>query len=674
MMNVALPRFAASFGAVRPLYWPIRRLGPYSPLLGFLLIGSAALGISRVALIAWQWQRVDPTDSLLMMLAQGLRSDLITTGLLAAPIVIALPVFAMLDKTRAWVRGCGVWLALCLTLMLFMEFATPQFLIEYDSRPNRLFVEYLVYPQEVFGMLWNGYRPLLIATIATVAVTARLALQHFKSYAGDVDVWRMRTVLWVWPIVVIVLFMMIRSSFHHRPANLASFAFSDDSMVNSLVTNSAYTVLSAVYGVKNENLSSEMYGDMSVAEMTKLVRAGIGVPYTDFTSDRLPTLRRQVASVRRDKPKNLVIVLEESLGAGFVAALGGRPIASNLSRLSSEGIWFDRLYATGTRSVRGIEAVVAGFPPTPAVSVVKLNKAQKDFTTLASVLRTKGYKNEFVYGGESHFDNMRGFFLGNGFHAIVDRDDFKAPKFVGSWGVSDEDLFEKAHERIEALHATGEKFFLLVFSSTNHAPFEFPDGRIELVDAEKKTVNNAVRYADYALGRFVERSRRSDFWSDTIMMVVADHDTRVYGDELVPVDKFHIPGVILAADIAPKRIDSVASQIDLAPTLLSLMGVDSEHPFPGRDLTRTLPEFGGEAATLPPRAMMQFDRNFAWLQDDRLTVLLPNGESREFAYERKTHELKPAMDSHPSTVRNALANVLMPAWLYREERYRLRDD
>jgi len=275
-------------------------------------------------------------------------------------------------------------------------------------------------------------------------------------------------------------------------------------MVNSLVVNSAYSLLSAVYALKGESSSSEIYGRMPLDEMIAEVRSSMHVPNEAFTSKEFPTLHRQIASVRRERPLNLVIVLEESLGAGFVSKLGGQPITPNLDRLAYEGIWFEQLYATGTRSVRGIEAVVAGFPPTPALSVVKLSKAQQNFATLASVLREAGYRNEFIYGGESHFDNMRGFFLGNGFHSVVDRKDFASPKFVGSWGVSDEDLFDKAQERISALAADSSPFFALVFSSTNHSPFEFPDGRIELVDAQKQTVSNAVKYADFAMGQFVE--------------------------------------------------------------------------------------------------------------------------------------------------------------------------
>jgi phosphoglycerol transferase MdoB-like AlkP superfamily enzyme len=671
MISLTLPRLGPSLAVIRSIRWPIRRLGPYSCVLGFFLLGIVSLSISRAALIWWQWDRVEATNALFSIMLQGLRSDLIILGLFAAPAVLLLPAFLALGSMTLWTRVSSVWLAASLIVIVFLEFATPQFLLEYDSRPNRLFIEYLVYPQEVLAMLWNGYRGLLCLTGLAITALSWIVFGHFRRYAANVDVWTTRMLALAWPLLVILLFVMIRSSLQHRPANLASFAFSDDAMVNSLVTNSTYSVLSAVYGLKNERQSSEIYGDMAFEEMVERVRAGMGVDAADFISPEAPTLHRQIASVRRNKPLNLVIVLEESLGAGFVERLGGRPITPQLDRLADQGIWFDQLYATGTRSVRGIEAVVAGFPPTPALSVVKLSKAQSNFATLASVLRDAGYQNEFVYGGASHFDNMRGFFLGNGFHNIVDRDDFKTPKFVGSWGVSDEDLFDMAEQRILKLSAAGDPFFMLVFSSTNHTPFEFPDGRIELVDAQKQTVNNAVKYADHAMGQFIDRVRSSPSWADTLFLVVADHDTRVYGDELVPISKFHIPGVILGADIVPRRIDSLASQIDLAPTLLSLMGIDSEHPFPGRDLTRTLPEFGNSQPSLRPRAMMQFDRNYAWLEDGRVTVLQPEVAPRHFLYDRATRRLQPTTLTDPSAERQALANVLMPTWLYREQRYRL---
>lgn len=668
--SLALPRVRRTALAIPRWQWPDQYLGPYSLVARFIVFSLLLLGLSRAGLVWWQWPRVAVTDSWITLLLQGARSDLMTAGLFAAPIVLLLPIFVIAGRVPLWVRWCTWWLVFSLIAMLFLELATPQFLIEFDSRPNRLFIDYLLYPREVLAMLWGGYRMLLIVAFATVVGLGFWTLRHFDRSRCATRIWPWRTVLLVWPLVVVLLFVMIRSSFQHRPANLSTFAFCDDAMVNSLVANSTYSVLTAAHGMHDESHSSAMYGEMPVTEMIDRVRKGMGVAQSDFISEDLPTLHRQIATVRRDKPRNLVIVLQESLGAGFVERLGGQPIAPNFDKLGDEGIWFQRLYATGTRSVRGIEAVIAGFPPTPAQSTVKLSKSQRDFATLASVLRKSGYRSEFVYGGESHFDNMRGFFLGNGFSTVVDQSHFKQPKFVGSWGVSDEDLFDMAHQRIAALDAADQPFFLLVFSSTNHSPFEFPDGRIALVDAEKQTVNNAVKYADHALGAFIDRAKRSDYWDETVMMVVADHDTRVYGNDLVPIDKFHIPGVILGEGIEPLQVASVASQIDLAPTLLSLLGVDSEHPFVGRDLTRTLPEFGNAAATLKPRAMMQFDRNYAWLEEDRATILLPDGSAKQFAYDDGTRELRPEPFAHPDVARDALANVLMASWLYREQRYR----
>ena len=229
-----------------------------------------------------------------------------------------------------------------------------------------------------------------------------------------------------------------------------------------------------------------------------------------------------------EKPYNVVIILEERLGAEFVGKLGGLPLTPNLDKLSKEGLWFDNLYATGTRSVRGIEAVTTGFLPTPARSVVKLGKSQRGFFSLASFLSERGYHNQFIYGGESTFDNMKGFFLGNGFQQIVDQKDIKEPAFTGSWGASDGDLFDKAHKLFS--HQTDKPFFSLIFSSSNHSPFEFPDNAVELYEQPKNTVNNAVKYADHALGRFFEKARQSNYWNNTIFLVVADHNSRVYGN------------------------------------------------------------------------------------------------------------------------------------------------
>jgi phosphoglycerol transferase MdoB-like AlkP superfamily enzyme len=653
-------------------FWKrLESLGIYAPLLALYLIALPILSLSRAGLMLWQSERVAATGIWPEMLLQGLRVDLIQLGLLVIIPLLLAPLFFHRAAWAWWRRLTFFWVVACVTLLVFMEATTPGFIGEYDTRPNRLFVEYLKYPEEVVPMLWNGFRVHVFGALGMLVLTVWAGVRCMRPWLVQprpASNWKHWLAL---PLVVLLVVLSVRSTTDHRPANPSMFALTSDTMVNTLIMNSTWSVLHAIYNLKHEAKSSEIYGEMSEEEAMQQLREmrALLQDHRPLIGDaNLPTFTRQTATVRRDKPLNLVIILQESLGATFVESLGGRPVTPELEKLKMQGWWFENLYATGTRSVRGIESVVTGFPPTPAQSVVKLSLSQDHFFTLASLFKSKGYLNEFIYGGEGHFDNMRNFFINNGFDQVVDKNDYADPVFTGSWGVSDEDLFNKTHEQLMQHHENGQPFFTLVFTSTNHSPFEFPDGRIELHEEPKATENNAVKYADYAMGQFLRQAQASPYWKDTVFLVVADHDIRVRGDDLVPVKHFHIPGLILGADIQPRVIKTVASQIDLPTTLISLMGLDAEHPMPGRDLS-------AEPEGLAGRAMMQYEQNYAWMEGEKAVVLRPDKAPTHAVYDRVAKELKPQESAADAAMeRRALAHVLLPSILYREQDYHLPDD
>ncbi len=637
------------------------KLGPFAPLVAMLLLGLILLTLSRLGLVLWKLDRVIATGKLAEIMLQGVRVDIIQLGLLALIPLLLAPVLATRQFFKAWQKFTYVWVLLAIVLLLFLEASTPGFIKEYDVRPNRIFIEYLKYPNEVLSMLWKGFKVDIFAGIG-VSMLAFFSMHRFmKPWQQAKSSWSNRKLWLVWPLIFLLTALGIRSTLGHRPANPALFAITADSMVNSLVLNSGYSVTYAAYNLLKETKSSEIYGKMPRAEIFKLT----GAKDTD-----IPTLTTLIPSQQRQKPLNLVVILQESLGATFVESLGGVPVTPNIERLKSQGIWFEQLYATGTRSVRGIEAVITGFQPTPADSTVKLSKSQNNFFTIASLLEKQGYSTEFIYGGESHFDNMRGFFTNNGFGNIVDQKDYKNPVFVGSWGVSDEDLLNKTHEQLLAHHKSGKPFFTLAFSSSNHAPFEFPEGRIKLYEKPKATDNNAVKYADYAIGEFFKKAQQSEYWKDTVFLIVADHDIRVRGDTLVPIERFHIPGLILGADIKPLRFTGVTSQIDLPVTLLSLMGIHAEHPMTGRDLSSIAPDSLG-------RAMMQYNDNFGWMEETekgKPVVVLRSGKAPAHGeYDAKTKHLSEVTPpaNAKALEQRAQANVLLPDLLYNEQRYHL---
>ena len=295
--------------------------------------------------------------------------------------------------------------------------------------------------------------------------------------------------------------------------------------------------------------------------------------------------------------------------------------------------------------------------------MVKLGRSQHDFFTIARVLRERGYATQFIYGGESHFDNMKSFFLGNGFTDILDRAAFEAPQFTGSWGVSDGDLYERAHAEFTRLHEQGQPFMSLVFTSSNHSPFECPDSGYDPRGTQPGSRERAVVYADHALGGFMDRARNSPYWQDTVFAVLADHDARTQGSFEVPVERFHIPGVFLGGGIAPRDDRRLTSQLDIPQTLLSLSGHSSINPMIGHDLSRDIPQ-------TRLRALMQRDKAFAYLNSDwELVLLRPQAEVASYRVEHGGQDVTPAACS-PDTAELGHALGLWGSLAYLRNWYR----
>jgi len=620
----------------------------------------AVLSASRLLLVIFHFDRVSPIGGFGFILLQGIRFDIILIGMIFGPVLLLKPWFhsvAILRRVGKWILP--VYLGVITALVFFVEASTLSFIDQFDSRPDYLFVEYLQYPREVLATIL-GTRPVELIAFSIIAVLIAGVVIRWLSNdpRSDKHVSFLICVL-AMPIFAIITLAMIRSTLDHRPVNHSFAAFSHDSMVNQLPLNSPYSVIYAIHERHRDAGRNQIrYGAMDDDEVLNIILTEARIAPLDQLDAAAPTLHHQKATQAREQPLNLVIILEESLGADFVGNLGGKDLTPELDKLASQGISFERLYATGIRSVRGIEAIITGLTPRGQLSVVKLDETQRNFFTLASLLERHGYQTSFVYGGESHFDNMKRFFLGNGFQTIIDENDFKDPTFTGAWGVSDEDLFDRTHDVFS--NAGEQAFFSLVFTSSNHTPFEIPENRVSVSPYGPR--ETAIKYADYALGRFFDLARQSSYWEDTVFLIVADHNTDVFGGKLVPVERFRIPGVILGRTIEPRRIPGITSQIDLLPTLLSLIGLSSDHPAIGRDLT--LPEYAAGAG----RAMMQFSELQAYMEEDRVVVLQPDMTPMTFRVD-PSGEMALIPEGDPILERKALAYSLWGPMMIRNKAY-----
>lgn len=636
-MNNKLPEHDSSNEKHHPIS---KYLFPYRHLIYFILFFIAVYALIRVAGIVIYRDDIN-MDEVPKLLFNGLRTDLSGLGyILALPVLLtflasSLPygigkIFLFAEKTYLLITGA---------LIFFLEMCTIPFMEEYATRPNRLFLEYMIYPAELAKLLINGHLAAVITVFCLMSIFVLFFFRALKKITLKHVPFNLISVM-IFVVLGTITFISARSSFEHRPFNLAKAIFSSNQIVNTLTANSGYMLATSVKSMMSEKAST--YKPLTQEEIIKEIQTDTGFDYTPATAEN-PTLNRLIPTNTGAK-KNIVIILEESLGAQFVGYLGGSGLTPNLDRIYGEGYGFTNMFATGVRSVRGIEAVTSGFPPTVNTSTVKREKTQKNFFNLASVLKNEGYQNSFIYGGESHFDNMRSFFLGNGYTKIIDINNYDNPMFTGSWGVSDEDLFNKALETFDEMHQQQQPFYSLVFTSSNHDPYEIKESFSHNV----RNRETAIKYADYALGKFYDKVKTKPYFNDTIFLVIADHDARAWGSELVPVNHFHIPAVLFGTGIEHKTESHVVSQIDIPKTLMSLAGIKADVPTVGYDLTQLPDGFKG-------RALLQFYQNFCYLEDDGSAVMiLPDQKVVSARYDFSTQTLTPTTENN-SLEKKALA-------------------
>ncbi|HVJ12007.1 MAG TPA: LTA synthase family protein, partial [Burkholderiales bacterium] len=396
------------------------------------------------------------------------------------------------------------------------------------------------------------------------------------------------------------------------------------------------------------------YATIPQEEAMGLVRAALGAQ-GDGTE-------RHIASPRPERRLNVVLVSVESLGAEFLGSYGNpKGLTPNLDRLAGESLWFSRVYATGNRTVRGMEALSLALPPTPGQSIVRRPNNDMLFS-LGSVFEDKDYAVVFAYGGYGYFDNMNAFFDANDYRS-VDRRAIPSSRVEHEtvWGVADEHLFDQVLDEIDREKTTrpGRPFFVHVMTTTNHRPYTYPAGRIDIPSGSGR--DGAVKYTDYAIGQFLAKARRKPWFDDTVFVLTADHGANARGTTRIPVDKYLIPVMVYAPKhIAPRRVDRLMSQIDIPPTVLGLLDFDYYSKFFGRDVLRSPPA--------SDRAFIANYQTLGYLTRDRMALLHPRRQTEAFRVDADKNILERIHD--PALVREAIAFYSSASYVFHHGLYR----
>ncbi|HET6679649.1 MAG TPA: LTA synthase family protein [Gemmatimonadaceae bacterium] len=543
--------------------------------------------------------------------AAGVLFDLLVALWLALPFVAYL---TLVPQPRFARRGQRLlrrtWMVGALFGACFVAVAEVMFFDEFDGRFNFVAVDYLIYPTEVVTNIWQSYPVgVVLAVIGAFVALSMYALRPMLSRldAASGPGWRSRLgVAGVYAACLAGLTLAVSPRLSH---------VSTARDVNELAASGYVTFWQALLGrdAPYDGLYTSRPDSVVFARMRELVQAPtrgsveheIGMP-TD----------RWVPATMPERRMNVVVVLEESLGAEFIGALHPGDSVSLTPRfdsLASEGTLLTHAYSTGNRTIRALEATTASLPPLPGISIVR-RAGSVNLFTLPSVLRSRGYSTTFVYGGRALFDGMDRYMRNNGVERVIEQHDFPDTLFTTAWGVSDEAIFDRALVEMDSLQATGTPFYTLVLSVSNHRPYTYPAGRIPQDPAEKRRVF-AVRYADWALGRFMREARSHPFFDNTLFVLMGDHGPRVYGAAEIPLPSYEVPILFYAPGVVPvaRRITDVASSLDVPPTILGILGAGYHSRFFGRDVLHDTTGGG--------RALMGHNAELALLRGGRMAVL-----------------------------------------------------
>ncbi len=554
----------------------------------------------------------------LAALGSGALLDLLAALWVALPLMIYLTLLPERWFARAWQRILlRVGLFLAIFGALFIAVVELFFFLEFNGRFNFVAVDYLMFPTEVADNIWQSYPTgKIVAVLLVVTLGLLAALRKPIARAWD-DPVRLRQRLpgfGIYLAVVLALTFLL-------PSGLAEV--SADRAVNQIAANGYLCFAAALAG---SNASYEgLYATRPDAQVFPRLRRLLTEPATVPGTFAPKSTLRAVRGEATTRPWNVVVVLEESLGSEFIGALHPRPVSltPRFDALTAEGTLLTHAYSTGNRTIRAIEATTSSLPPLPGISVVR-RPASKNLFTLPGLLRERGYGTLWVYGGRALFDGMGGYLSNNGVDRIFEQKDYPDGTFTTAWGAADESIFDQALVQMDGFEAAGKPFYTLVLSVSNHRPYTFPDGPIR-PDPKLKRRENVVRYADWALGRFIEQAKSHAFFDHTLFVMMGDHGARVYGAEAIPLPSYEVPILFLAPGLVPagQRIDTLASSLDLPPTILGLLGMSYESRFFGHDIFRIPPEQG--------RALMTHNNEIALMRGGRIAVLGLQGRASLFS-------------------------------------------
>jgi phosphoglycerol transferase MdoB-like AlkP superfamily enzyme len=632
----------ASSRLLGPAKWRSLLSNRFGGVVIFVVVFLLFSLVTRIALTSKAKEILGFDLSLGYAFLLGSAFDLLTALLCSIPIILWLTVIPqrffesrphrVLVMVSAWI---GLFFA------AFVMAAEWVFWHELSVRFNFVAVDYLVYTNEVVGNIWQSYpMPAILSGLALLATGAWWLLRR----SGWIDAWLgsktslsrrlvVAPILLVAPLVAVALISQ------------ADIPELDNNNNSEIAKNGVFSFFAAFRSMELD------YGAFyrTTDERRALLRARrlTGSEDGDFRSGNPRDFVHRVSNPGPVRPFNVIQLTVESLSIHFLGAFTDpRGLTPNIDAVAEDGLLFARCFATGTRTTRGMEALTLSIPPTPGRSIIH-RSGNSGLFTLGSVLRDHGYETAFLYGGYSYFDNMQAYFSSNGYR-VVDRNSVEPDDVTHAtaWGACDEDLYRWTIREADRVHATGSPFHFFVMTTSNHRPYTYPDGRIDIPSGTGR--EGAVKYSDFAIGEFFREARTKPWFDNTLFVIVADHTASSAGKDELEVKRYRVPLILYApALIEPGTVLTQCSQIDVPPTVLALLGMSYDSLFFGRNILGMNAKEG--------RAFVGNYQKLGQLRQKKVAVLRPDGSHSFYGCDLWAEDLQRSTEELPVLLDDTIA-------------------
>lgn len=566
---------------------------------------------------------------------------------------ILLPEKLLEKKWAKW--GLSILAVIYTGILVFITTAEWFFWDEFGARFNFIAVDYLIWTQEVWGNISESYpMGLIIPAIVLVAVFVLWGMRRAGLFAftkGAPTALRHRA-------IGLALLLILPLLTNRLVSQSAIPAFANQYEIE-IAKNGCWAFFAAFKQMELDY--KRWYVDLPEEQAIADARTLLVTENEHSATIKPDELARAISKTGEEHRWNVITVCMESMSADFMTYAGGtRDITPNLDRLREKSIFFENLYATGTRTVRGMEALTLCLPPTPGQAIIYRPEGTNLKTTFTPFL-DRGYDCAFMYGGDGRFDYMNRYFSTAGCR-IADVNEWEKTDttFKTSWGACDEDLFNKAIADADRDHAEGKPFHFFCMTTSNHRPYDFPAGRIDLTPADRRA--GAVKYADWAIGDLIEKASKKPWFAETLFVIVSDHCASSAGKQDIDVTKYRIPGMIYNPGlVGTKKITNLASQIDVMPTTFGLMNWSYTTLGYGHDY------LAPSAASLPQRSFVSNYQKIAMITPETMTILKPNKMHSSYNLYLENGEISPMNEDSPSRLpllHETTAYYQTASWLF----------